>query len=124
MATHKLEQPLWKDFFDRATKILIGTQTEIEVASLSMGAQIEAEWLPLLGISYDPKDDVIEIALGDDVDHLIQRPREVHIDTGPGGLTSIEIVDAGDVRQIIKLRDPLMLPPPEGRQKATAGEHR
>ena len=36
---------------------------EIEIASLSICDQIEAEWLPLLGIVYDPKDDIIEVAL-------------------------------------------------------------
>ena len=38
-------------------------RAEIEVASLDLGDQIEAEWLPLLGITYDDKDDVLEIAL-------------------------------------------------------------
>jgi hypothetical protein len=33
----------------------------------------------LLGISYDPKDDIIEIAL-EGVDHLIPKPREVYVE--------------------------------------------
>ena len=36
------------------------------------------------------------------------------------GMTSMEVVDGDDVRHIIKLRNPLMLPPPEARQKAAA----
>jgi hypothetical protein len=36
---------------------------EIEVASLDLGDQIQAEWLPLIGITYDPNDDVVEVAL-------------------------------------------------------------
>jgi hypothetical protein len=32
---------------------LVGAQAEIEVASLDLGDQIEAEWLPLLGITYE-----------------------------------------------------------------------
>jgi hypothetical protein len=72
---------------------------------------VEAEWLPLLGLVYDPKDDLVEVAL-DGIDHMIPKPREIYVDEGLGGLMSIEIVDAEDTKQIIKLRDPLMLPPP------------
>jgi hypothetical protein len=45
---------------------------------------------------------------------MIQRPREIYVDDGVGGLTSLEIVDADGVRQIVKLKDELMLPAPGG----------
>ena len=45
------------------------------MASLDLGDQTQAEWLPLLGISYDPRDDVVDIAL-DGLDHMIHKPRE------------------------------------------------
>jgi len=83
----------------------------VEVASLDLGDQTEAEWLPLLGISYDPRDDVVDIAL-DGIDHIIRKPSEIYLDNGGAELTSLEIVDADGVRQIVKLKDRLMLPPP------------
>ena len=43
---------------------------------------------------------------------LIHKPRELYIDNGIGSLSSLEIVDADGVKQIVKLKDPLMLPPP------------
>jgi hypothetical protein len=43
---------------------------------------------------------------------MIPRPREIYVDDNVGGLMSIEIVEADGARQIIKLRDPLMLPAP------------
>ena len=86
-------------------------RAEIEVASLTLGDQIEAEWLPLLGITYDPKDDVLEIAL-DGLDHLIPRPQELYADTGAGALLSFEVIDGDGASQIIMLREPLMLPAP------------
>ena len=43
------------------------------------------------------------------VDHLIRKPREVHVEDGASELNSIEIVDAEGTTQIVKLRDPLML---------------
>src|SRR5262245_55162731 len=100
-----------RTFFDRVSKMLEGKQAEIEVISLGLGDQVEAEWLPLLGIVYDPNDDIVEVAL-EDLDHLIQKPRDVYVEEGPGGLVALEIVDADDVKQIVKLRDPLMLPSP------------
>ena len=105
----KLEKSVWRSYFDTVSKALAGKRVEIEVASLKLGDQIEAEWLPLIGISYDPKDDLIEVAL-EAVDHLIRKPREVWIEGEDLDLSAIEIVDGEGVRQIVMLRDPLMLP--------------
>jgi hypothetical protein len=111
MTIRKLEKSKWHAFFDGLSKMLEGKRAEIEVASLALGDQIEAEWLPLLGLAYDPKDDLFEVTL-DGVDHMIRKPREIYLDDDAGGLMSIEIVDAEGTRQIVKLRDPLMLPAP------------
>jgi hypothetical protein len=111
MTIYKLDKTQWHPFLDRVSKVLPAKQAEIEVASLDLGDQVEAEWLPLIGLTYDPKNDLVEVAL-EGVDHLIHKPRELYIDNGAGPLTSLEIVDADGVKQIVKLRDPLMLPPP------------
>src|SRR5271166_356366 len=111
MAAQKIEKPEWQAFFDTLSKGLVGVRAEIEVASLALGDQIVAEWLPLLGITYDPKGDLLEIAL-DGLDHMIRKPREVYADSGNGALLSFEIIDADGVSQIILLRKPLMLAPP------------
>jgi hypothetical protein len=112
MALLKLEKTKWRPFFDLVSKGLIGKRAELEVASLALGAQIEAKWLPLLGITYDPKDDLIEIAL-EDVDHMIRAPREVYVDEGLTGLVSMEVIDGDGIQHIVQLRDPLPLPPPQ-----------
>ncbi len=109
MATRKLDKAEWRVFLDRISKALIGKHVEIEVASRALGDQIEAEWLPLLGTGYDPKDDIVEIAL-EGVHHLINKPQEIYVDLGPASVSSLEIIDSQGVRHIMKLRDPLMLP--------------
>jgi len=109
MATVKLDKGAWHSYFDRISKSVVGKQAEIEVASLDIGDQVEAEWVPLLGITYDPKNDLVELLL-EGLDHLIRHPRDIYVDQGPTGLTSMEVIDADDVRQIIRLRDPVMLP--------------
>jgi hypothetical protein len=111
MTTRKLDKTQWRTFFDRLSTTLEGKQAEIEIASLRLGDQVEADWLPLLGIAYDPNDDIVEVAL-EGLDHLIPKPRELYAEEGPGGLTALEIIDADDVKQIVKLRDPLRLPAP------------
>jgi hypothetical protein len=111
MTVRKVDKRDWRRFFDHVSHGIEGKRTEIEVASLSLGDQVEADRLPLLGIVYDPKDDLVEVAL-DGVDHTIRKPREIYFDDSAGELTSLEIVDAEGTRQIVKLREPLMLPPP------------
>jgi uncharacterized protein DUF5335 len=111
MTVRKLDKKQWRPFFDGISKLLEGKRAEIEVASLSLGDQVEAEWLPLLGITYDPNDDLVEVAL-EGLDHLISHPREIYVDDDVGGLLAIEIVTTDDVRELVKLRDPLMLPAP------------
>ena len=109
MAVQKIDKSEWCGFFDWLSKGLIGARAEIEVASLDIGDQIKAEWLPLLGITYDHKDDIIEVAL-EGLDHLIEHPREVWVDPNAGEPISFDVIDGQGVSQIIKLREPLMLP--------------
>jgi hypothetical protein len=67
--------------------------------------------VPVLGITYDQKDDVPEIVLLG-LDHLIPKPRQFFVDEGLTGSTSLEVVDPAGVRHIVQLREPLMLPAP------------
>jgi len=111
MDARKLERAEWQTFFDLLSKGLVGKRAEIEVASLALGAQVEAQWLPLLGIVYDPKDDLVEIAL-DGLDHLIHKPRELYLAVDDGALASLQVVDDDGTRETVRWRDPLMLPKP------------
>ncbi len=111
MSISKLEKETWRPYFDAMSKVLSGKRAEIAVDSLKIGHQIEAEWLPLFGMVYDPKSDVFEVVL-EGLDHMIAHPQEVYVDVDAAGLNSVEVIDEDDVRQVISLRDPLMLPQP------------
>lgn len=111
MTTRKLDKAQWRTTLDRISKTLQGKTAEIEVASLSLGDQVQAEWLPLLGVTYDPEDDLVEVAL-EGLDHLIDHPRDVFVDDGPQGVAALEIVTTDDVKEIVRFKDPLLLPAP------------
>jgi hypothetical protein len=108
MTARSLPKTEWQGYCDRISKGLLGKQAEIEVTGLRFGDHVAARWLPLLGITYDPKGDLVEIAL-EGLDHLIHHPREISVEEGPEGLTAMEIVGGDKRRQIVKLREPLML---------------
>jgi hypothetical protein len=105
----KLERSDWGWFCIHTSRVFLGKQADIEVGSLQLGFQIEARRLPLIGMSYDPKSDVLTLLVGD-LSHMIRAPRELYVDEEPLGLIAFQIVDAEGVRQIVTLREPLMLP--------------
>jgi uncharacterized protein DUF5335 len=113
----KLDKAEWQPFLDFLSKQLEGMQTEIEVASLALGDQIEAEWLPLVGIVYDPKDDIVDVTLeGADrlvIDHMISKPHEIHFAEEGREFIGLDIFGATGAHHIVKLKDPVMLPAPE-----------
>lgn len=109
MRPGKLDKTEWRAFFATLTGELQGARAEIDVMSLSLGAQVQAEWRTILGLAYDEKDDVLEIAL-DGLDHLIQKPAEIFFDAEAGMLGSLKIIDQNKVTQIVKFKQPLMLP--------------
>ncbi|GAB6067325.1 DUF5335 family protein [Methylothermus subterraneus] len=111
MAIHAVPKSQWETYFANLSKHLKASQAELEVAAMNLGDQLEAEWLPFYGVSYDPKDDIIEFTL-QDVDHLVRRPQEVYVDDDVEGLHSIEVVDGDGVRHLAKLKEALKLPPP------------
>lgn len=111
MTTERLDRSAWPGYFDAISKILPGQQAEIEVNSLRIGAQLEAEYTALLGIVYDRKNDLLEVVL-EGLDHTIPHVREIFIEHDGVRLKSVAVTDDDGVQQIIRLRDPLALPPP------------
>jgi hypothetical protein len=92
------------------SKGLLGKWAEIEVAAMDLGDTIVAEWVPMLGITYDSRNDLLDVAL-DRANHLIRHPKEIVVDEDATGLKSVAVLDSEGARQIVNLRTPLMLPP-------------
>ena len=100
----------WRGFFDRMSKPLLGKRAEVEVVSLDLGDQIVAEWVPMVGITYDSRDDLVDVAL-DRANRLIRHPKEITVEEAPAGLASVAVVDADGARHVVRLKEPLALPP-------------
>jgi hypothetical protein len=111
MPLTQLAKAQWQAYFDRISKALGAKRVQIEVTGLGLGDQIEADWIPLVGLSYDPKNDVLAV-IAEGLDHLIRHPKQIHIDQEVDWLLSLEAIDAEDIRHIILLKDPLSLPAP------------
>ncbi len=100
----------WQSYFDRVSRALGAKQAHLEVAGLGLGAQLQAEWVPLVGISYDPRRDELRLTL-EGIEHVVRQPKEIAVEQDVETLYSVEAVDAEGERHILLLRDPLTLPP-------------
>ncbi len=105
--TRILHSSEWQAYFDTMSKSLAGERALVEIEGLAFGdRRMQARSLPLIGITYDVKDDVLEIAM-EGLDHLIRRPRDIIVSEGAEGLERLDVVDRGDQRQNIRLVKPL-----------------
>ena len=103
----------WRPFFDRLSTALTGKWAEIEVSSLDLGDQIVAEWVPMYGITYESKDDLLDVAF-DRFNHFIRHPQDVVVEEDPTGVRSIAVVDREGEKQVVRFKQPLAIPQPSG----------
>lgn len=112
MLTRRLERSEWRTYSERVSRALAGERPEVEVAGLDLGDRPHDGSLPLVGLAYDHENGCFEIAL-EGLNRLAHRPREVHVTDGPDGLLTVAVVDPDGRRQLVRLKKPLVLPPPD-----------
>jgi uncharacterized protein YkuJ len=108
LETKRLPREKWQAYFDRFARQYLGEDepetATVEVVSPTLGDQFEVEAVRLLGVSYDPKDNVFELQL-ENVDHLVFEPVEIWALEGEGGfLSTLEVVHSDGTKEIIYLR--------------------
>ena len=107
MAIRNLPRAEWNDYFDTfsSTKHDTGRidYAEIRMLSPEDGAQPQTRWLPLQGIVYDPKDDLLEIIVTG-LDHLVGHPETIYVDETDGRLNRFEIVRHDGIQELIEIR--------------------
>ena len=87
----------WVSQLEQLTKERQGQSVTIEILHPAYGDMPETEHLPFAYASYDPKDDVLVIAVGGNtakypvvLRHLISHPTEVDVDVDNGGLKVVD----------------------------------
>jgi len=98
----------WRSYCDRISKQIAGRRVELDVASLDLGDRVEARWLPLRGMVFDARGNVLEIAL-DGVGHSILAPRDIQVEETERGLVAIEIVAVDGTVETLRFREPLLI---------------
>jgi len=109
MPIRRLRKTEWRSYLDRVARALLGKRAAIEIRSPQFSNEIEAEWLPVLGISYDPRKDILEIAVTG-LKHMIRKPQHLVVEEDGGRLATLEIIDQDGISQIVRLREEPILP--------------
>jgi len=106
--TPTTDRTLWASGLDELTALHEGKMITMEVLDRSFGDEYEVERLPFRYASYDPKDDVVVIAVGGAssrypvvLRHLINHPTEVDgaFDSGLG--PALRVTDADGTTTIV-----------------------
>lgn len=107
MAIRTLPRDEWNDYFDDFSKSKGNTgridYAEIRVFSPEDGIQPETRWLPLQGLTYDPKNDLLDIAVTG-LDHLVAHPQQIYVDETQGRLDRFEVVRPDGTHEVVELR--------------------
>lgn len=104
----EIEQKDWQSYFDSFSRRFLKDKqpeyAEIRVLSKSMGMQPETQWLPLEGISFSPREGLLDIRL-EQLDHRIWHPIRIFVDQeSDGWITSMEVEQEDGTKDIIELR--------------------
>tara|TARA_B100000676_G_C17925243_1_gene757770 strand:+ start:865 stop:1068 length:204 start_codon:yes stop_codon:yes gene_type:complete len=60
---------------------------------------VSAEWIPLNGLTYDPKDDVLAV-ITEPYEHNIRHPKEIYVSEDMGALLAVEAIDGDGAKKI------------------------
>jgi hypothetical protein len=114
MSYSKIDRSGWKDFFDVFTKAIEGRLLELEIVGRDIGDQRYGSRLNLNGITYDPTDDALYVSISNatrlHIDHVVQSPREIHVEINEAGFSGLMVTDPEGRQQFMWLREPLALP--------------
>jgi hypothetical protein len=110
MQTRTVAPPQWTRLFDSFTRIYQGSSATLEVLSADLGAQLEVEDLPFLGISNDDSgmELLFETRDGSHLTHVVSKPRQVQIEERDDGtVAALQIGSETDPPLVLRLHAPL-----------------
>ena len=106
--TKQIPREQLQEAFDRFTKRHLRDDlpeaVTIEHLSPDLGDQVQVNGSRLLGISYDPRSEALEV-LVPNMDHLVFHPKEVWVEEeAEGFLSSVKIVRDDDTTEILTIK--------------------
>lgn len=114
MELRPIERENWQLYLDQLSRSIQGNYVEIEVASLGTGDQIEEAWIPLIGLSYDPKEEILFVHT-EQFERAIHNPKEVVALHDAGmHVRSISIKDAEGNVNTVNFRAPILIEAGQG----------
>ena len=111
MTTIKIEKRNLKEYLEHLSGRIPTELVEIELAGLDVGDQIEAEWVSMTGIGFDPDEDVVSIELENGkLEHVVREPVEFWVEEEGAHVRAINIVSGDGLQHLIRLKEPKKLP--------------
>lgn len=116
MQTEEITREEWAKFFDAFSRQHEGWLATVEVLGMDLGAQEEANDLPLVGITADLKGtgkDSISIIVGESTDdhitHTITEPTSVRLEKADSGADeALEIESKSSATTILRFRSAML----------------
>ncbi len=109
MDLRPIERENWQVYLDELSKAIQGNYVEIEIAGVGLGDQVEEAWVPLIGLSYDPKEDIMFVHM-DECERIIHEPKElVALFDRNDRVNSLVIKDSQGNVNTVKFRAPVLL---------------
>ena len=107
-STQKIPRERLTEYFDAFSKRFLADSgsdsADVQVLDSGMGDQYIAEGVRLLGVTYDNKENALEIQL-EPGDHRVYEPAEVWtVEEDDGFVSAIEIIRADSGKEIISVK--------------------
>jgi nucleotide-binding universal stress UspA family protein len=97
--TLNLERERWRSVLDDFTQANVGRRTRLEIDDPDLGAQAQEQDYPLLGVTFDPVDQHVEIMLGE------LGAGEPHLSRSVSGVDGLDVLTDGDGHDVaLRLR--------------------
>ncbi len=109
MQTREIKRAEWPDFFDEFSRQYTGTPVRVEVLDAEVGAQVAANNLPLVGVSAEPNDDTIWVAVArgadDHITHSVEQVTHVRLEqTEAGDAQALQIESKGGATTLVRFK--------------------
>ncbi|OWW04523.1 hypothetical protein ATY81_00570 [Rhizobium sp. R72] len=100
MGTRVLVKSEWEVFFLQLHKQVEGKEMRIEVMGPTIGDQVLVDSAHLLGATYEPKQESLEI-LTNGMTHVVDKPQKISVEENEGEIFAIDVIDGAERHQLM-----------------------